>query len=207
MSGLKMYGTKPKRMYIGGLKAKKAYCMGERVWSAGSIVTYICNGVSYQEEVEDGNTVLSPTTFAPTLDGATFLGWSLYRDDATVQTSLFMEGEPITLYAVFKYADGAETQTYKNPTASGYDITARPVALTMPTNAEKFRWKGKCSITNNNRTDCDVYIGKFIVKSNDVYSSFTDYYSSAISVDVVFAYAQGSTITFYKEYIGKTVVG
>lgn len=207
MSGLKMYGAKPKRMYIGGLKAQKAYCMGDRVWSAGNIVTYICNGVSYQEEVEDGHTVLSPTTFTPTLDGATFLGWSLYPDDATVQTSLFMEGEPITLYAVFKYADSAETQTYKNPTASGYDNTVWSIALTMPTNAEKFRWKVKCGITNNNRTDCGVYIGSLMVESNDVYSYFSDYYNSGISVNVVFCYAQGSTITFYKEYIGKTVVG
>lgn len=118
MSGLKMYGTKPKRMYIGGLKAKKAYCMGERVWSAGSIVTYICNGVSYQEEVEDGNTVLSPTTFTPILDRATFLGWSLSPDDTTVQTSLVMSGKPITLYAVFKYTD----MTLCNVTVNGESI-------------------------------------------------------------------------------------
>lgn len=105
MSSIKIYGAKPKRMYINGLKVKKAYCMGERVWSAGSIVTYICNGVSYQEEVEDGNTVLSPTTFTPILDGATFLGWSLSPNNTTVQTSLVMSGKPITLYAVFKYTD------------------------------------------------------------------------------------------------------
>ena len=101
MSSLRMYGEKPKRMYTGGLKVKKAYCMGEKVWSAGNIVTYICNGVSYQEEVEDGNTVLSPTTFTPTLSGSVFLGWSLSADSPIVQTSLVMEDNPITLYAVW----------------------------------------------------------------------------------------------------------
>ena len=115
MSGLKIYGAKPKRMYIGGLKAKKVYCRGERVWSAGSIVTYICNGVNYQEEIEDGNTVLSPTTFTPILDDATFLGWSLSPDDTTIQTSLVMSGEPITLYAVFQYAN-----TTISPLVSNY---------------------------------------------------------------------------------------
>lgn len=105
MSGLKMYGAKPKRMYTGGLKAKKAYCRGDRVWSAGNIVTYICNGVTYQEEVEEGNTVLSPSTFTPTVEGASFLGWCLSPDDTTVQSSLVMGDEPITLYAIFKYSN------------------------------------------------------------------------------------------------------
>lgn len=102
MSGLKIYGAKPKRMYIGGLKAKKVYCMGERVWSAGNIVTYIVDGTEYKEEVESGNSVLSPTSFTPTKAGYTFSGWSL-TSGGDILTELIMDSEPITLYACWTF--------------------------------------------------------------------------------------------------------
>lgn len=105
MSSIKIYGAKPKRMYINGLKVKKAYCMGERVWSAGSTVTYICNGVTYTEEVDEGQTVLSPTSFTPSKSGCSFVGWSTSASSTATVSSLVMSGKPITLYAVFKYND------------------------------------------------------------------------------------------------------
>ena len=105
MSSIKIYGAKPKKIYIGGLKAKKVYCRGERVWSAGSIVTYICNGVTYTEEVDEGQTVLSPTSFTPSKSGCSFVGWSTSASSTATVSSLVMSGKPITLYAVFKYTD------------------------------------------------------------------------------------------------------
>ena len=115
MSSIKIYGAKPKKMYINGLKVKKAYCMGKRVWSAGSTVTYICNGVTYTEEVDEGQTVLSPTSFTPSKSGCSFVGWSTSASSTATVSSLVMSDKPITLYAVFKYTD----KTLCNLTADG----------------------------------------------------------------------------------------
>lgn len=123
MSVINIYGEKPKKMYIDGLNAKAAYYMCEKVWSAGSIVTYICNDVTYQEYVDSGNTVLSPTSFTPEKSGWTFAGW---REDNTasgsVLSSKVMEDSPMTLYAVFKQT--VTVTYYNNSTAasstSGY---------------------------------------------------------------------------------------
>lgn len=71
----------------------------------GSTVTYICNGNRYTETVSSGSSVLSPTTFTPSLSEATFLGWSSSSSSTTVLTSKVADGNSITLYAVFKYND------------------------------------------------------------------------------------------------------
>ncbi len=82
---------------------KKKYINSELYWSAGSTVTYVVDtGTSYTEEVDSGASCLSPTTFTPSKDGWTFVGW---REDTTasgsVLSSKVMESEPITLYAVY----------------------------------------------------------------------------------------------------------
>jgi uncharacterized repeat protein (TIGR02543 family) len=76
---------------------------GKVLWKAGAIVTYVVDvGVTKYEEVDTGDSCLTPTTFTPSKSGWTFVGW---RKDttasATVEPSVVMEGEPITLYAVF----------------------------------------------------------------------------------------------------------
>ena len=77
---------------------------GKVLWKAGAIVTYVVDTTAaYTEEVDTGASCLAPTTFNPSKSGWTFVGW---RKDSTasssVETSVVMEGEPITLYAVFK---------------------------------------------------------------------------------------------------------
>lgn len=96
-------GSKGKNFYVGSNKIKKIYVGTNQVYSSGNIVTYhVDSGVTYQEEVEEGASCLSPKTFTPTKSGWTFLGW---RSDATATTnvyaSLVMGDAPKTLYAVF----------------------------------------------------------------------------------------------------------
>lgn len=76
---------------------------GKVLWKAGAFVTYVIDeGVTKTEEVDMGASCLAPTTFTPAKDGWTFVGW---RKDtvasADVETSVVMDGTPITLYAVF----------------------------------------------------------------------------------------------------------
>lgn len=98
-------GNKKSKLFLGNVKVKKVYVGATKVYSSGNIVTYICNGVTYQEEVEEGQTVLSPKTFTPSKGSATFRGWSTSASSTATVSSLVMSGKPITLYAVFKYTD------------------------------------------------------------------------------------------------------
>lgn len=73
---------------------------------------HVDTGITYQEEVDEGASVLSPTSFTPTKQGWTFIGWR--QDTAasgTVLTSLAMGDNPVVLYAVFRQA---VTVTYYN---------------------------------------------------------------------------------------------
>lgn len=103
----------------------------EIVYSAGNTVTYyVDTNAVYQEEVDADETVLSPKTFTPTKAGWEFVGW---RKDTVasgdVLSSLTMDNDPITLYAVYQqgitlsyYANGGsgitesqtETRYYNN---------------------------------------------------------------------------------------------
>ncbi len=97
-------GASGYKAYLGNIKLKKGYIGDRRVYSAGNVVTYnVSPGVSYQEEVDSDASVLSPTSFTPSLSGWTFVGW---RTDTaasgSVLTSKTMGDDPITLYAVFR---------------------------------------------------------------------------------------------------------
>lgn len=91
------------KAYLGAVKMRKGYIGATRVYSVGNIVTYhVDTGVTYQEEVDEGESCLLPKTFTPSKSGWEFKGWrqdvSPYSDTLT---SLVMGDEPITLYAVF----------------------------------------------------------------------------------------------------------
>ena len=94
--------------YLGTIKMKKGYIGATRVYSAGNVVTYhVDSGVTYQEEVDDGESCLTPKTFTPAKSGWTFVGWR--QDTAapaggSVESSVPMGDDPITLYAVFRRA-------------------------------------------------------------------------------------------------------
>lgn len=97
-------GSAIKIMNHNGQMVKKWIHNGVQVFSAAQPVTYkVDSSVSYKEDVNYGETCLSPKTFTPTKSGYTFVGW---RDDntatASVHSTKTMGDSPITLYAVFK---------------------------------------------------------------------------------------------------------
>ncbi len=107
------------KLNIGAAKVKKMYRGDVKVYSAGNICTYhVDTGITYQEEVDEGASCLSPKSFTPAKAGWTFLGW---RGDASananIHHSLVMGDGPVTLYAVFRQV---VTVTYYNgSTAAG----------------------------------------------------------------------------------------
>lgn len=100
-------GSKIKLLPSG--QVKKIYCENSVVYSSGSTVTYhITDSLSYTEEVDEGESVLSPKSFSPDgLVGASwdFIGW---REDKTagaaVLTNRVMGETPVDLYAVYRLA-------------------------------------------------------------------------------------------------------
>lgn len=124
MGTLSVYGKKPKKMFVEGKKVKAAYYMGEKIWSAGNIVTYcVDSGVSYQEEVDSDASCLSPTTFTPSKSGWTFIGW---RTDTAANSSVLssktMGDDPITLYAVFRQS---VTLSYNGNSATSGSVASQ----------------------------------------------------------------------------------
>lgn len=69
---------------------------------SGNNVTYVCDDKIYSERVEQGASCLHPTTFTPYKEGWNFIGW---REDTEASGQVLadkvMDGQPITLYAVF----------------------------------------------------------------------------------------------------------
>ena len=133
-------GSIKSKLYIGNQKLKQVYIGAQKIYSSGNIVTYICNGVTYKEEVEEGQTVLSPKTFVPTLSGWNFVGW---RQDTTasgsVLISLDMDDSPITLYAVFSQtitlttiANGSTTNNKGNRYNNNGNILNPKFTVTNP---------------------------------------------------------------------------
>lgn len=66
------------KLYLGSTKIKKGYVGDTRVYSAGNIVTYkVDTSTTYQEEVDEGASCLSPKTFTPQKSGWAFVGWRM----------------------------------------------------------------------------------------------------------------------------------
>lgn len=97
-------GANTYKCFLGNVKMKKGYIGGTRVYSAGEIVTYVIDtNNTKQEEVDEGESVLSPRTFTPAKSGWTFIGWRTNKTaNGSVLGSLNMGDDPITLYAVFR---------------------------------------------------------------------------------------------------------
>ena len=108
---------KLKKLNIGNQAVRKAYLGNQLVYSAGNIVTYhVDAGVRYQEEVDEGESCLSPKTFTPQKAGWTFVGWRMDMvASGDVLASKVMGDNPVTLYAVFTHP---VTVTYYNGSAS-----------------------------------------------------------------------------------------
>lgn len=94
-------GNKKAKLYVGNEKVKRVFAGDKMVYSAGNICTYHVDGVTYQEEVDEGASCLAPTSFTlPDKAGYTFAGWSL-KHDGDVLTDLVMGDESVDLYAIF----------------------------------------------------------------------------------------------------------
>lgn len=137
-------GNKKSKIYIGNTKVSKVYLGNTKIYSSGSTCTYICDGNTYQEEIDDGASCLSPKTFTPAKSGWEFLGWTL---DANVGeniadkiiTELSMEGEELTLYAIFKQdiilttvSEGASTSTCKQAYYNNGNISYPKFTISNP---------------------------------------------------------------------------
>lgn len=96
-------GSTAHKAFLGKIKMKKGYVGTTSIYSAGNIVTYIVDsGVTYIEDVDEGISCLSPTSFTPQKNGWTFCGWrSDSTANGTVLSSKIMGDTPVTLYAVF----------------------------------------------------------------------------------------------------------
>lgn len=99
-----MVGTERiKKIFIGETKVYKVYVGDKLVYSSGNVVTYhVDTNVTYQEEVDEGQSVLSPKSFTPTKAGWTFFGWARSPTEQMPVSSLIMGEEPIDLYAIFR---------------------------------------------------------------------------------------------------------
>lgn len=94
-------GDSKLKLMSGDNKVKRAYAGDVLIYSTGNTVTYNVDGSLYQEEIEEGQSCLSPTFAIPPKSGYTFAGWSK-SSGGTVLSSCIMGDEPILLYAIWK---------------------------------------------------------------------------------------------------------
>lgn len=115
-------GNKEYIPYIGN-KAVEYIYIGDKLYYSAirthTVTYYVDTNVTYSENVNDGDTCLSPTTFTPSKDGYRFVGW---REDTTASNSVLNEkvvtGNNIVLYAVF--AKDIMCTYYNNTTSAEY---------------------------------------------------------------------------------------
>lgn len=89
------------KLMCGGHKVAKIYCAGSVVYASGNVCTYHVDGSTYQEEVDEGASCLSPASFTvPEKAGYAFAGWSL-QSGGDALADLIMADDPIELYAVW----------------------------------------------------------------------------------------------------------
>lgn len=140
------------KIYFGSIKIRKGYAGSKLVYSVGNPVTYIENGLQHIEDVEEGLTVLSPTSFSPNKPGWSFLGWSISPSSTNIQTNLVMGEAPITLYAVWNRGSYVPDQ----PLSIVYDGPASGCNLNPGGN-----WEAMASVDDadiNNGSTGQVYL-------------------------------------------------
>ena len=132
------------RWYVGNVKVLKGYQGTNLVYSVGNKVTYyVDNNENYVEEVDWGNSCLSPVSFEPVKTGWTFVGW---REDNlalnSVLTDKLMGDNPVSLYAVFQKditltiyngitnpAQQSGTRYYNNGTVANPKFSISPASI------------------------------------------------------------------------------
>lgn len=86
-----------------GQSVTSIYYNGNIIWSAAHTVYYVIAGAVHTETKNMGADCLTPSTFTPSVDGATFQGWSETPGVASILTSKTMGTSDIILYAVYQY--------------------------------------------------------------------------------------------------------
>lgn len=140
-------GVSPTAVNFNGSPIYTVICNGVTVWTATKCVTYyVDTGTVKQENINYGNSVLSPSTFTPSKSGYTFVGW---REDNTatgsVLSSKTMGDSPITLYAVFKKTITRTFKSYNSTTTSSgtsyyNNGNTSKAAIKVPTGASYSGW-------------------------------------------------------------------
>lgn len=86
-----------------------------------SVTYYVDTNANYTEEVPEGKSALSPSSFTPTKSGYSFLGW---REDSVASSDVLVEkkakGKTLSLYAVFT----------KDITLTTYNASNSPTSTT-----------------------------------------------------------------------------
>lgn len=90
-----------------------------------SKVTYICNGTTYVEKIPIGENAANPSGFVFPVEGATFNGWTDTQGSLTPIATIPATGQPMTLYAIWKWNDKSEPIT---TSSAGYSAWAFPDA-------------------------------------------------------------------------------
>lgn len=151
------------RLCLGAEKVKKAYLGNVKVYSSGNICTYhVDEGITYQEEVDEGASCLSPGSFVPEKEGWEFAGWRTDTEaDGEVPGSLAMGDAPVELYAVFRQevvlttvANGATNRETKPRLYNNGNLVDPVFTVASPAKSEAtFRgWSvsaGSTAISNN----------------------------------------------------------
>lgn len=101
-------GNKGYKLLLGNVKVKRGY-IGNKIFYTGAVKVYYhiddTLPLMYMEEVEEGYTCLSPTSFNPAglKTGFTFVGWRSDNTPTDVVYDEYIAGEEdIHLYAVYK---------------------------------------------------------------------------------------------------------
>lgn len=93
---------------------------------------------------------MNPKTFTPTRADTTFVGWSSSASSTEVLTDMVADGNPITLYAVFKYDDLPVTLTKTSISDPGYNIYAYSLNATFYSGIDTAKYSGLSVYVNAN---------------------------------------------------------
>ena len=159
---------------LGFVEVDRMYYGNIRVYPNAGNVTYVVdNGISYIEEVDIDDSCLSPTTFTPSKSGWTFIGW---REDtaanSSVLSSKIMDGNDVTLYAVFRQTI---TLSYNGNGATGGSTASQ----------SNYRYYNNENITNPS----------FIIRSNGFSRTYYSFVNWAMGSTSGTRYNPGASVT------------
>lgn len=177
---LNINGVTPTAINYNGSPVYTLIYNGVTVWTAAKAVTYyVDSGVSYQENINTGSSVLSPKTFTPAKSGWTFVGW---REDNTasssVLTSKTMGDGAMSLFAVFKQnitlttvANGTSTPSTKQRYYNNGNVSDPTFTVSNPSNSNA-TFKGWSTSSSSTTVSYSSISGTAFSASTTLYAVF-----------------------------------